>query len=100
MENLLLLIFGIYLCVCGSMNIQGNIRTIHAYNRRRVAEVDVPKYGRAVGSGSLVMGISLIVSYAVTFWNEAVIVYIVIPAVVIGFALILYGQFKYNHGIF
>ena len=100
MENLLLLIFGIYLCVCGSMNIQGNIRTIHAYNRRRVAEADVAKYGRAAGLGSLVMGISLIVSYAVTFWNEAVIVYIVIPAVVIGFALILYGQFKYNHGIF
>lgn len=100
MENLLLLIFGIYLCVCGVMNLKGNIRTIHAYNRRRVAEADVPKYGRAVGAGTLVMGIALIVSYAVAFWNEAVIVYIVIPAMVIGFALILYGQFKYNHGIF
>ena len=46
-----LLILGIFLSVLGIVNIMGNISTIHAYNRRRVKEEDVPKYGRAVGAG-------------------------------------------------
>ena len=52
MENYLLLIVGILLSVLGAVNIKGNIRTIHAYNRRNVREEDIPKYGRAVGTGS------------------------------------------------
>ena len=35
MENYLLLIVGILLSVLGAVNIKGNIRTIHACNRRR-----------------------------------------------------------------
>ena len=50
MENYLLLIVGILLSVLGAVNIKGNIRTIHAYNRRNVREEDIPKYGRAVGT--------------------------------------------------
>ena len=46
------------------------------------------------------MGASLILAYFVTFWNEAAIDYIVLPAMAIGLAFILYGQIKYNHGIF
>lgn len=34
------------------------------------------------------------------FWNEAAIDYIIFPAITIGLAFILYGQIKYNHGIF
>lgn len=45
MENFLLLIVGILLSVLGAVNIKGNIRTIHAYNRRNVREEDIPKYG-------------------------------------------------------
>ena len=48
MENYLLLIMGILSSVIGAVNIKGNIRTIHAYNRRNVREEDIPKYGRAV----------------------------------------------------
>ena len=50
MENYLLLIVGILSSVIGAVNIKGNIRTIHAYNRRNVREEDIPKYGRAVGT--------------------------------------------------
>ena len=56
MENYLLLIVGILLSVIGAVNIKGNIRTIHAYNRRNVREEDIPKYGRAVGTGTLIIG--------------------------------------------
>lgn len=100
MDNLPLLILGIFLSTLGIVNIKGNISTIHSYNRRRVKEENVPRYGRAVGTGSLVMGASLILSYVVALWNEAAIEYIVLPAVVIGLAFILYGQIKYNRGIF
>lgn len=100
MENLMLLILGLLISVMGIVNIKGNISTIHSYNRRKVSEEDVPKYGKAVGTGTLIMGASLIVAYFTTFWNEAITEFIVIPAIVVGVLFILYGQIKYNHGIF
>ena len=100
MDNLLLLVLGLFISALGIVNIKGNIGTIHSYNRRKVKEADVPKYGKAVGTGTLVIGASLVLSYPVTFRNEAAINYIVLPALAIGLAFILYGQIKYNHGLF
>lgn len=100
MNQLLLLILGIFLSVIGIVNISGNVSTIHAYNRRNVKEEDIPKYGKAVGTGTLIIGISLAFAYFITLWNEAVTDAVVLPAIVIGLAFILYGQIKYNHGIF
>ena len=100
MENMMLLVLGICISVLGIVNIRGNISTIHSYNRRKVKEEDVPKYGKAVGTGTLIMGISLVLAYIAAFWNESMMPYIVFPAVIIVLAFILYGQIKYNHGIF
>ena len=100
MENMMLLVLGICISVLGIVNIRGNISTIHSYNRRKVKEEDVPKYGKAVGTGTLIMGISLVLAYIAAFWNESMTPYIVFPAVIIGLVFILYGQIKYNHGIF
>ena len=100
MDHSLLLILGIFLSTLGTVNIKGNISTIHSYNRRKVKEEDVLKYGKVFGTGTLVIGVSLILSYLVTFRNADAIDYIVLPALVIGLAFILYGQIKYNHGIF
>lgn len=102
MEHLLLLVLGIFLSVLGIVNMKGNISTIHSYNRRKVKEEDVPKYGRAVGTGTLIIGAALALAYFVTLWNEEMVELIVLPApaLVVGLAFILYGQIKYNHGIF
>lgn len=100
MDNIMLLVLGIFISVLGIVNIKGNISTIHSYNRRKVKEEDIPKYGKVVGTGTLVIGIFLLLSYALAFWNVTMAEYIVIPGLVIGFAFILYGQIKYNHGIF
>ena len=100
MENYLLLIVGILLSVLGAVNIKGNIRTIHAYNRRNVREEDIPKYGRAVGTGTLIIGASLIVAWSIARRNAEMTDVIVIPALAVGLAFILYGQLKYNRGIF
>ena len=100
MKNITLLVLGIFLSALGIVNMRGNISTIHSYNRRKVSEEDIPKYGKAVGLGTLIIGVSFVLSYAATFWNEAVVPYIILPAIIAGLTLILYGQIKYNHGIF
>ena len=100
MENYLLLIVGILLSVLGAVNIKGNIRTVHAWNRRNVREEDIPKYGRAVGTGTLIIGVSLAAAFFVPPQNEASVSCIVLPGLAVGLAFILYGQIKYNHGIF
>lgn len=100
MDNIALLILGIFISVIGIVNMTGNINTIHSYNRRKVKEEDVPKYGRAVGTGTLIIGVSLIAAFVTTFWSETAMSFIVIPALVIGLGFILYAQFKYNKGIF
>lgn len=58
MDNLILLILGLFISVLGITNIKGNISTIHSYNRRKVKEEDIPKYGKVVGTGTLIMGVS------------------------------------------
>ena len=46
------------------------------------------------------MGIGLLIAFVVSFLSEEAITYIVLPLFVVGLAFILYGQFKYNKGIF
>ena len=100
MDHIALLILGIFIAIIGIVNIMGNISTIHSYNRRKVREEDVPKYGRAVGTGTLIIGVSLIAAFVTTFWSETAMSFFVIPALVIGLGFILYAQFKFNKGIF
>ncbi|MFR7636643.1 MAG: hypothetical protein ACLUYZ_04650 [Lachnospiraceae bacterium] len=100
MDNLMLLIIGIVISVIGIVNIKGNISTVHSYNRRKVSEEDVPKYGKAVGTGTLIIGVSLVIAYFTTFWSMTIMGFIVITGIVIGLSFILYAQIKYNHGIF
>ena len=100
MDNLALLILGLFISALGIINIMGNISTIHSYNRRKVKEEDVPKYGKVVGTGTLIIGVSLVLGYIVSFWSEAIMAFIILPAVVVGLGFLLYGQFKYNKEIF
>ncbi len=100
MDNLMLFILGVFISAIGITNIKGNISTIHSYNRRKVKEDDVPKYGKVVGTGTLVIGISCIVAFIVSFWSELLMDILLLLAVVVGLSFILYGQFKYNKGLF
>ena len=101
MENAFVIIVGIILCILGITNIRGNISSIHWYNRTKVKPEDVKKYGVAVGTGSLIVGISIIISNVLymIFENEALLS-ITLIGIIIGLAFMLYGQFKYNKGIF
>lgn len=100
MDNLILLILGLFISVLGITNIKGNISTIHSYNRRKVKEEDIPKYGKVVGTGTLIMGVSFILGYIALFWSETAMAVIILQGVVVGLGFMLYGQFKYNKGFF
>ena len=63
MENIIMLILGVFISVVGIVNIKGNISTMHSYNRRKVKEEDIPKYGKTVGTGTLIIGISLVLIF-------------------------------------
>ena len=100
MDHFMLLVLGLFISAIGITNIKGNISTVHSYNRRKVKEEDIPKYGKAMGTGSLIIGVSLVISFITAFWNEAIMAFIILPAVVAGLAFMLYAQVKYNKGIF
>ena len=55
MDEIILLVMGLLISAMGIVNICGNVSTIHSYNRRKVAEEDIPKYGRALGIGTLII---------------------------------------------
>ncbi len=100
MNNFMLLVAGLVISAIGITNIKGNISTVHSYNRRKVKEDDVPKYGKVVGTGSLIIGVSCIVAFIVSFWSELLMDIVLLISVIIGLGFILYGQFKYNKGLF
>ena len=92
---------GIVFVLLGIFNMCGNVGSIHWYNRRKVTKENQKAYCLVLGLGTLIIGITLI---AATIVQVLIGVeqgaFIILGGVVIGFALMLYAQFKYNRGIF
>ena len=63
METMLIteLIVGVILIVIGITNYRGNISSIHSYHRHRVKDEDVKPFGRLMGSGTIIIGVGVIV---------------------------------------
>ena len=101
MDYIPLLSLGILFIVLGCFNFKGNISSIHWYNRRKVLPEDVPRYGKVMGAGTIVIGAALVLTaiLQMIFETEA-LYYITVADAVIGLGFMLYGQIKYNHGIF
>lgn len=92
---------GLVFVLLGIFNMCGNIGSIHWYNRRKVTKENQKVYCLVMGLGTLIIGITLI---AATIVQVLVGVeqgaFVILGGVVIGFALMLYAQFKYNKGLF
>ena len=92
---------GLVFVLLGIFNMCGNIGSIHWYNRRKVTKENQKAYCLVMGLGTLIIGVTLI---AATIVQVLVGVeqgaFVIIGGVVIGFALMLYAQFKYNKGLF
>lgn len=93
-------LIGIVLAVVGLSNVQGDLRSIHWYHRRRVRPEDVPKYGLLMGIGTIVAGAGLILSAALQlFLRWAALDWLVLIGLTVGIALMLYAQIRYNRGL-
>ncbi len=96
-----LIFLGILLIVIGALNMMGNISSIKRQNRRNVRPEDVPSYGKCVGIGTAVIGAATFL-YAILglIFDTPIFAFVLLVGIIVGMAFILYGQFKYNKGIF
>lgn len=51
---------GVLICYFAVRNIKGDISTLHSYHRAHVSEENVKPFGKLVGIGTLLCGISVI----------------------------------------
>ena len=107
-ETLVCLAVGLLVCFFGIRHMMGDISSLHSYHRSRVSPEDVRPFGRLVGVGTLICGISVILMAVGTLIaeltsNEVFVTVgsaIVIVGVIVGCAISFYAMKKYNGGIF
>ena len=102
MESIVTLALGSICIVIGLSNCKGNISTLHSYHRNRVAEEDILPFGKLVGLGTIIIGISLIIASIITLTinSELIINIILTIGFIVGMGLNLYAIIKYNKGLF
>lgn len=102
------IILGVFISILGFSNMKGNISSVHWYHRKRITEENRLPFGRMIGLGTIICGVSLVVFGGFSFVAEKtqIDIFTIIGAVivvvgfVIGLALSLYAMIKYNKGIF
>ena len=92
-DSLELLGLGAIISSLGIFNLRGNIGSIHWYNRRKVTKENQLPYCRCVGLGTLIVGLSMILSGIVqAFAGIEVGGIIIIVGFMVGLSLIVYAQ--------
>ena len=99
---------GILCIVIGILNTKGNISMLHSYHRKRVTEADRLPFGRLVGLGMILIGISVIVGGVLMTLGELLEgdlfviagTVLMIVGLLAGIAVSFYAMIKYNKGIF
>lgn len=99
---------GIVCFIIGILNMKGNIKMLHSYHINNITEEDRIPFGRLVGFGMIVIGVSIITAGVLLIPNELTKqnIYLIISDVVlfggliIGLIICLYAIKKYNKKIF
>lgn len=99
---------GILIAVLGIVNMTGNISSLHSYHRHRVTEADRKPFGKLVGLGTLICGLSVVLYGVIAFLGETfqsdllvlIGVAILLIGLAVGIVISLYAIQKYNKGIF
>ena len=102
------IILGIIISILGFSHMKGNISSIHWYHRKRITEENRLPFGRMIGLGTIICGISIVIYGCLSFLAEKTQIdlftiigsVILVIGLVIGLALSLYAMIKYNKGIF
>ena len=108
MNFIISIAIGVICIVLGIINMKGNISTLHSYHRHRVSEEDRIPFGKAVGLGTIICGISCVIFSAfsaVAFYTETKLfsligTVILISGLALGLGISFYAMIKYNKGIF
>jgi len=100
-EFIIEIIIGLVLIIIGIFNMKGNLSLLHSYHIKRVKKEDKILFGKKVGIGSIIIGITIILAGIFTILNYTNIANIILAiGLITGFILIFYALFKYNKGIF
>ena len=101
-------IIGIIIIVLGIINMKGNLSLLHSYHRDNVKEEDKLPFGKKVGLGTIIVGVTLIlfsVFNAITFYTknqlfDIIGIVFLVVGLIVGFVFIIYTIKKYNKKIF
>ena len=99
-ETIMQAVAGLVIIILGILNMKGNISLLHSYHRKRVKEEDIRPFGRIIGIGTIIVGITIIAAGITGVFFENATNIVLIAGFVPGFGLILYALLKYNKGIF
>ena len=99
---------GILVSILGIINMTGNISSLHWYHRQRVTEENRKPFGKLVGLGTLIIGLSMIVFgilfliFEQTQLQAFVVIGVIelIVSIIVGIFVSFYAMKKYNGGIF
>ena len=99
---------GLLIVVIGIFNTQGHISMLHSYHRKRVREEDKVPFGRLVGLGMIIIGVSVMINGALSIVALlkksdvylTVGTVIMIIGLIVGTVIAFYAMKKYNKGIF
>lgn len=99
---------GVLLCVLGIINMTGNISSLHSYHRHRVTEENRKPFGKLVGMGTVIIGLSCIAFGGLTLAYESTArilwmilgMAILFGGIAVGLGISFYAMIKYNGGIF
>lgn len=108
MESIFTIILGVVCIVIGISNRKGNISTLHSYHRKRVSEEDRIPFGKLVGLGTIIVGITLILFGGLKYLSEMlhndifamIATFVFVPGIITGIGFTFYAMKKYNNGIF
>ena len=103
-----MLVVGIIVAVLGIINMTGNISSLHEYHRNHVKEEDKKPFGKLVGLGTLIIGISLVIfgTFLFIFEQTGLEIFSIIGTaqmiicIIVGLSISLYAIKKYNGKIF
>lgn len=108
LEFIFAFLVGVLCIVIGIFNMKGNIKMLHSYHIKRVTEEDRLPFGKLVGKGMIIIGVSImlfIVFSGISAYFQKDIYMIVgtvlmVIGLVVGIGVAFYAMIKYNKGIF
>jgi hypothetical protein len=103
-----IILIGFIFILIGRMNMKGKISSLHWYHRQRVSESDRIPFGKRVGIGTIIIGISAILFGFLSIVSvllkqeifESIGMVVFALGLTIGLIFNFYAMIKYNKGIF